>query len=37
MYEDFGIENPDPTIMDFETYKKQPGISKWVDPEYPYE
>lgn len=37
MFEDFGVENPDPTIMDFETYKKQPDIAKWVDPNYPYD
>lgn len=36
MFEDFGVDNPDPTIMDFETYKKQPDIAKWVDPNYPY-
>ena len=36
IHTDFSIQNDNPVVMNFNTYKIQPGISKWVDPNYPY-
>lgn len=36
IHTDFNVQNNNPTVLDFNSYKQQPGISSLVDPNYPY-